>query len=347
MQMLQEQMQSGRASATISSVLRVVKHMSSRYWRLAGFLNHRFAAAAATLLVCAGCAQLPAEREEAGAVSQETKRDQATQPGRPAKEDESVYSRAAGQPDETVSYGTEGEQIADLRFGGAGAEGRPLVIVVHGGFWRPRWDRYHAGSQSAGIASAGWTVATLEYRRVPGQPDLTLQDVSRSLELLPSLAKRHNGKVLLIGHSAGGHLVLWAGATLVGANIAGVIALAPAADLQLSQQLELGSGAVLAFLGVDAKERPDVDPKVLPTPRMPVTIIHGALDDTVPPEVSHSYVAAHRSARLVELRDTGHAAVIDPLSRAWPTVIEELWRLTGQSESSTRARLQRAPDATP
>lgn len=242
------------------------------------------------------------------------------------KEDESVYSRTAAQPDETVAYGSGSEQIADLRFGGEGAERRPLVMVVHGGFWRPQWDRAHAGPQSAALASAGWTVATIEYRRVPGQPDLTLDDVSRAVVSVPALAKHHNGKVVLIGHSAGGHLVLWAGAKNVSPGIAGVIALAPAADLRLSQQRDLGNGAALAFLGVDATERPDVDPKVLPTPRMPVTIIQGALDDTVPPEIARSYVATHRSVRLIELPGAGHAAVIDPLSRAWPTVIEELSR---------------------
>lgn len=243
-------------------------------------------------------------------------------------EDRSVLERPAAVPDRTVTYGAGPEQIADIRWGKDGAEKRPLVILNHGGFWRPEYDRAHAGPMSEALAEAGWTVATIEYRRVPGKPDLTLQDVSRAVEALPELVERHNGKVVLIGHSAGGHLVLWAAATDRTGKITGVVALAPAANLQLSEERNLGNGAVNAFLGAPAKSRPDVDTQVLPTPRAAVAIVHGDLDDIVPPEISRSYVATHPRARLVELPGAGHFAVIDPLSTAWPTVIAELTQLS-------------------
>lgn len=262
---------------------------------------------AAVLL--AGCAQLANEPE--GAVV----------------DDESVLSRPAGAPDRTVAYGDEPEQIADVRFGRGRPESRPLLVLIHGGFWRPAYDRAHTGPMSDALATAGWTVATIEYRRVPGRPDLTLGDVARAVDALPALIERHNGKAILIGHSAGGHLVLWAGATRAQAPLAGIVALAPVADLRLGQDRNLGSGAVLAFLGVDAQERPDADPIRLPAPAAAVTIVHGELDDTVPIEVARAYVAVFPGTRLVAPRKTGHYGVIDPLSSAWPSVLAELERL--------------------
>ena len=242
--------------------------------------------------------------------------------------DDSVLTRAAAAPDLTVAYASAAEQIADIRLGGEGADRRPLAVLIHGGFWRPAYDRAHSGPMSVALASAGWTVATIEYRRVPGKPDLTLQDVRRAVEALPALTHQHNGNLVLIGHSAGGHLVLWASAAAGGQPITGVLALAPAADLVLSHQRGLGDGAVRAFLGADPQIRPDVDPKLLPTPSAAVTIVHGARDDIVPLEISRSYVADHRDARLVELSDADHFAVIDPLSAAWDTVVAELRRLS-------------------
>jgi acetyl esterase/lipase len=243
-------------------------------------------------------------------------------------DDDSVLTRAAAAPDLTVAYASAAEQIADIRLGGEGADRRPLVVLIHGGFWRPAYDRAHSGPMSAALASAGWTVATIEYQRVPGQPDLTLQDVRRAVEVLPALSDRHNGHLVLVGHSAGGHLVLWASATASGQPITGVLALAPAADLELAHQRGLGDGAVRAFLGADPRARPDVDPKLLPTPKAAVTIVHGTRDDVVPPEISRSYVAVHPDARLVELPEADHFAVIDPLSAAWATVVAELRRLS-------------------
>lgn len=243
-------------------------------------------------------------------------------------EDDSVLTRPAAAPDTTVAYAPDAERIADIRFGKGAPERRPLIVLIHGGFWRPAYDRAHVGPMSVALASAGWTVATIEYRRIPGRPDDTLQDVSRAVEALPALVGQHNGQVALIGHSAGGHLVLWAGATSSSARVVGVLALAPAADLQLSQERNLGGGAVRAFLGVAAQDRRDVDPKLLPTPRVAVTIVHGELDDTVPLEISRSYVATHRDTRLVQLPATGHYAVIDPLSTAWATVVAELARFS-------------------
>ena len=243
-------------------------------------------------------------------------------------DDLSVLTRPARMPDEVVAYGADADQVADVRFGTAGAENRPLVLIIHGGFWRPQYDRAHTGPMAEAIAAAGWTVASAEYRRVPGQPEKTLQDVSDAFAKLPEKVARHNGKVVLVGHSAGGHLVLWLSAVRSTPRLVGTLAIAPAADLVLAHELNLGEGAAQAFLGADPKTRPDVDPRVLPSPQTPVTIVHGDRDVVVRLSVAESYAAAHSSVRLVRLIGVGHFAPIDPLSAIWPTLLEELGALS-------------------
>lgn len=244
-------------------------------------------------------------------------------------EDRSVLTRSAPPPDSVVSYGTAPEHVADVRAGDERASSRPLLVVIHGGFWRPTIDRAHTGPMSAALAAAGWTVASIEYRRIPGAPDLTVQDVALALKTLPGQVSRHDGRVVVVGHSAGGHLALWAAAATRTPPLHAALALSPAADLQFAQARNLGDGAAMAFLGADARSRPDLDPARMPAPEVGVTIIHGDADEVVPVELSESYVAAQPQTRLVKLRATGHFAVIDPLSEVWPTVLSELERLVG------------------
>ena len=240
-------------------------------------------------------------------------------------EDESAFTLAAPPADGIVRYGPLPDQTAELRYGGA-AHDRPLVIVIHGGFWRPKYDRSHTAPQCAALAADGWTVASIEYRRAPGHPDQTLDDVQTAVTVLPAMVAHHDGRVILMGHSAGGHLALFAASTLQ-APIVGVVGLGPVADLHYAHALHLGDDAVAAFLGTTPDTRPDVDPCLLNDPAATVTLVHGEDDVTVPIALSEHYVARHPAARLVRLTDCGHVDVIDPRSRAWSAVITELRRL--------------------
>jgi acetyl esterase/lipase len=202
-------------------------------------------------------------------------------------------------------------------------------VVVHGGFWRPEYDRTHTGPMAAALAALGHPVAQLEYRRT-GYPD-PLDDVAAGLRALPELTASlavPPGPPVLIGHSAGGHLVLWAAAT--GVPAAGVLALAPVADLVEAYRLDLDGGAVAALLGGGPQDVPEryaaADPSALPPPPCPVVIMHGAADAQVPIAIGRRY-AARSGARLVELPDTEHFGVIDPEWPAWPDVTAELHSL--------------------
>jgi acetyl esterase/lipase len=205
-------------------------------------------------------------------------------------------------------------------------------MIIHGGFWRPAYDRTHTGPMAEALAGAGWTVATIEYRRIPGAPDATVEDVRLAVAAVPGLISRQTGKLLLLGHSAGGHLALWAASCCNSPALKGVLALGAVADLQLAHARGLGEHAVLAFLGTTPEARPDLDPARLHPPRTPTVLLHGELDAIVPPAIAESYHARHGS-RLIRLPDAGHFAVIDPLSPAWDSVLRSLNALAGDAEA--------------
>jgi acetyl esterase/lipase len=245
----------------------------------------------------------------------------------PVTEDRSILTRAATPPDEVVAYGGLAEHLADVRQGGERAGRRPLVVLIHGGFWRPSHDRAHTGPMAEALARGGWTVAAVEYRRVPRHPDEVTDDVALALTTLPAKIPLHDGRVIVMGHSAGGHLALWAASRRPIPQLHAALALAPVADLQLAHALNLGDGATLAFLGEEPARRPELDPARMPPPAIGTTIVHGEADEVVPVAVSESYAAVHLEVRLVKLRAAGHFAMIDPLSEAWPVVARELERL--------------------
>ncbi|SCG79022.1 Alpha/beta hydrolase family protein [Micromonospora echinaurantiaca] len=247
-----------------------------------------------------------------------------------------VLTRPAPAPDHTVAYGEHPDQLADLRRPAGGGPARPLVVVVHGGFWRAEYDRSHTGPLAAALAAQGHPVAQLEYRRT-GQPGGgwpgTLSDVAAGVAALPRLAADAMpglvgaGAPILVGHSAGGHLALYAAAT-VPAAVGGVLALAPVSDLAEAYRLDLDGGAVAALLGGGPAEFPDryaaADPRSAVPLQTRTVVVHGTLDEQVPVAMSRSFVAASRAARgdirLVELPECEHFGLIDPESSAWPEI---------------------------
>jgi acetyl esterase/lipase len=243
-------------------------------------------------------------------------------------EDLSILSRGAGPPDLTVTYGADPGQLIEVRVGPEPATRRALVVLIHGGFWRPDIDRAHLRPMAAALAAAGWTVALPEYARVARDPAPTLADLTAIAGQVAGRVRHHNGTVVLVGHSAGGHLALWATAAGLCPVLAGTLALAPAADLMLAHELGLGNAAVTRFLGADPASRPDLDPRRMSGPTTATTIVHGTADLIVPLALSESYVAAHGRVRLVRVGGAGHFALIDPLAPAWSTVEAELLRLS-------------------
>ncbi|MBW1604576.1 alpha/beta fold hydrolase [Streptomyces sp. JJ66] len=224
-------------------------------------------------------------------------------------------------PEETERYGAHPAQLVDF----FGRRGGPRVTVLHGGFWRETYDRSHLTPFAAALAAHGFAVELVEYRRVGGGGGWpgTGQDVAAALDHLGGPPK------VLLGHSAGGQLALWAAARRARAADR-VVAVAPVADLARAADLGLGSGAVAEFLGagqpLDGQplDGADADPMRL-LPRVPVELVHGTGDRDVPVELSRRY-AANWGARLHLLPGYGHYAAFVPGSPAFGVLVDVLRR---------------------
>jgi acetyl esterase/lipase len=263
-----------------------------------------------------------------------------------------VLTRPAPPPDLVIRYGTGPEQVADVRLPGrrpqAAARPAPLVIFLHGGFWRAAYDRSHTGPMATALAAAGYAVCVPEFRRT-GQPGGgwpgTFDDVAAAVDRSPGLARAAagpdviaEGPALLAGHSAGGQLALWsAGRHLLGPESAwrsapgarGVVVLAGVSRLADCYEQGLGSGAAAALMGGGPARFPqryrDADPAVLLPLGCPVRLVHGSLDDVVPAAMSRDYsvagLATGDDTTVTELPGISHVDLIDPLSPAWPQVL--------------------------
>ena len=219
----------------------------------------------------------------------------------------------------------------------------PLVINIHGGYWRAKYNLDHAGHLCAALTRKGLATANLEFRRVGNEGGAwpgTFADIRSAYQFLLQNAPRHNldaTRIVVMGHSAGGQLALCLAAHE--ADITRVVSLAGVVDLQRAYQLHLSNDAVVEFLRGTPGEVPDhyreADPMELSIPQARQWLIHGSADDVVPADFSRDYVAAKQKrsgkekedVHLLEISGAGHFDVIDPRSAAWKQVEETVLQL--------------------
>ncbi|MFD7812463.1 alpha/beta hydrolase [Streptomyces sp. NPDC059785] len=288
---------------------------------------------------------------------------------RDTQEEASAFSHPPVDPDAVAAYGDHPDQVIDF-YAPRGPDDpaaalAPLVVILHGGAWRTPYDRRHVTPFADFLARRGFAVANVEYRRggaggtvpaqggkgpVAGRWPETLDDVAAALDALPALVREalpqaDPRRTVLTGHSAGGHLALWAAArhllpadapwrTDGPAPLRGVVALAPLADFGVAEKLDVCSGAAVQFLGgaaTFAERRAYADPALLVPTGIATTLVQGRGDVVVPQAVAESYAdAAARAGEVVGLtllEDVGHFPLIDPAADACAVVAEEIGQL--------------------
>jgi acetyl esterase/lipase len=262
---------------------------------------------------------------------------------------DSILSLVAPPADARVAYGFDPNQFFDLRVPKGDLpkgdrdknerkfrSGYPLVISIHGGYWRAAYNLDHAGHLCAALTAKGLATANLEYRRVGNEGGAwpnTFADIRSAYNFLLQHAGEHNldpQKFLIIGHSAGSQLALCLAGHEPG--VTRVVSLAGVVDLQRAYQLHLSNDAVVEFLRGTPSQVPDhyreADPMQLAIPRARQWLIHGSADDIVPPAFSRDYVAAKQKragpekedVHLLEIPLADHFDLIDPRTPAWKQV---------------------------
>jgi acetyl esterase/lipase len=243
--------------------------------------------------------------------------------------------------DARIAYGADPNQFLDLRLPSSKGKSKPpypLVINIHGGFWRAKYNLDHAGHLCGALTAKGLATANLEYRRVGNEGGAwpgTFADIRSAYHFLEQSAAAHNldaERIVVMGHSAGGQLALCL--TAHEPSLMGAISLAGVVDLQRAYQLHLSNDAVVEFLRGTPGEVPDhyreADPMELSIPQARQWLIHGSADAVVPSDFSRDYAAAKQKrsgkekedVRSLEIPGAGHFDVLDPRSQAWKTVEE-------------------------
>lgn len=248
-----------------------------------------------------------------------------------------------------LTYGEHPDQFAALYLPAGVRDGvaLPVAVVVHGGFWRTTYGLTLGRPLARDLAAHGVAALNVEYRRVGrppaggGWPESCL-DVASAVDALAELHRTHPhlprvdlGRVVALGHSAGGHLVGWlAGRSGLAAGtpgalprvpLTGFVSQAGVLDLAQADRESLGGSAVAAFVGghvtdVPADYRAASPIRQLPT-GVPSVLVHGTADAQVPLSQSERYrdaaVLAGDDCRLDVLAGVDHFEPIQPGAPAW------------------------------
>jgi acetyl esterase/lipase len=252
---------------------------------------------------------------------------------------QSILEIPPATPGLHIAYGSDEFQFGEL-YAPEGKGPHPIAIVIHGGYWRARYDLRHIGHFCTALAKSGVAAWSLEYRRL-GNPGGgfpgTLDDVRAGAAHLEKIAKERSldmRKVVATGHSAGGQLVLWLAKQRV-LPLRGVVPLAPVADLRKAWELKLSGNVVRDLLGGSPGEVPERYRAASPIEMVPLRVrqrvIHGDRDEEVPISISRGYVEAARNSEddctLTVPAGAGHFELIDPRAAAWGQIRDTIDKL--------------------
>lgn len=246
-----------------------------------------------------------------------------------------------------IEYGDDPLQFGELRLP-SGAGPFPVVVFIHGGCWMSEYDIAHSRKLADAFPREGIATWSLEYRRI-GDPGGawpgTFDDIDTGFAFLSELAEQYSldpERVIVAGHSAGGHLALWIAQRIEEQRAPGVIGprgvlgLAPAPDLEYLYEHGTCDNAVGKLMGGSPEEYPERYAAGSVANRIPQSTpqiaVVGKYDETWRPVgVRYATAASEQGApiEVIDAPESGHFEMIDPDSTTWPLVLDAARRLLG------------------
>lgn len=230
------------------------------------------------------------------------------------------YSEVLALPyrasDETLSYGNDSLQKLEYWTADTitGRETLPAILLIHGGCWSNAFRVQQTYPMATALALNGFPVWSAEYR-ANGDPGGgwpgTFDDIQQAIAALVQNAENFYSEreLVIIGHSAGGHLALLAGSQ--SASISRVIGLAPIVDITAYAN---GSGSCngLArnFMGGRPDDLPDLYAEATPDTEAlgnRAYLFFGSRDSVVPESQATNSALPYQI-----VNDAGHFAFIHP-----------------------------------
>jgi acetyl esterase/lipase len=249
------------------------------------------------------------------------------------------------EADHVIAYGDDPLQFGELRLP-EGDGPFPVVVFMHGGCWMSEYDIAHSRKLTDAFPREGIAVWSLEYRRI-GDPGGawpgTFEDIESGVAHLSLIAEQYSldlERVILAGHSAGGHLALWMAQRIEERQMdniirpRGVLGLAPAPDLEYLYEQGSCDNAAAKLMGGSPEEFPERYAQGSVANRIPQTTpqiaVVGKYDETWRPVgVRYATAATEQGApiEVIDAPESGHFEMIDPDSTTWPLVLDAARRL--------------------
>lgn len=260
-------------------------------------------------------------------------------------DDESILIQPPPSIGEKIFYDRSPEQFGHLSLPSTPLSDQalmPTIVLIHGGYWRAKYNLDYMGFACEALNRQGYITWNLEYRRVGqeggGWPG-SYYDVVEGLNFLDELSASvpiDTSRIVVLGHSAGGHLALLLArdrqeemdhSLKAHIGVLGIIALAPICDLFEAYHRGLSNGAVREFLASDPVKSCSYFRQASPRHSLPlglpVTLIHGSEDKDVPFDITHQFykdACPTSEIDLIHLEHGNHFSLVNPESRDWREV---------------------------